>query len=509
MERMYGLTQEGWRGRPEAERATYVVDGLCRRSGPPREVEEPFASAESFDFGVGGALCRAWTVGQGPVIVLVHGQNGRAVQMASLARTLAEQGFRAVVYDAPGHGASDGSLVTLQALAEGVRGCVAAVGRPLGIVAHSAGAAGVLIARDQGLVADNFVFLAPPIDYAAHVEGVFAALELPEALKADARTIVLRRTGTELAEQRVDLQPGRLSGRALLIHDAADVWVPPRSSEALARSWPGAERVVTQGLGHFGVLEDRGVVDRITAFLKAAVPQSDNLFLGALDGALGVADPFEQRIRTASEAQELVRDLLAALSGPPQVLAEYHGEQGRWVHWTVPVGRFQLHGVTAGRFDDRAAIYLRPLPAVEELLERMGRTLPAVADDEGPVGSAAVEPVLPFPLHDDVQFRSPVLARAVHGREEVTRILGHATATLGERTPGRTAWLGPSMLAEWHAADAVEPLDAVSIAGFEPPQQAVELMVFMRPTCGVLRFRSQMARRLPDVVRRYGANRRS
>ena len=47
---------------------------------------------------------------------------------------------------------------------------------------------------------------------------------------------------------------------ALVVHDRGDREVPFEHGETLARSWPGARLMVTEGLGHRRILRDPEVV---------------------------------------------------------------------------------------------------------------------------------------------------------------------------------------------------------------------------------------------------------
>src|SRR5271154_7012367 len=72
--------------------------------------EALMADANEFRFGPGQSRL-AWSIGEGPLVILVHGYSGRGVQMAMLARETAKLGFRAVFFDAGGHGASDAEKI--------------------------------------------------------------------------------------------------------------------------------------------------------------------------------------------------------------------------------------------------------------------------------------------------------------------------------------------------------------------------------------------------------------
>src|SRR5689334_2012380 len=102
--------------------------------------------------------------GQGPTVLLVHGWEGSAGDMKSLASAFAGAGYRALRLDLPAHGASSGRWTTLPHWARTIRDVVeeSAGGRLAGIVAHSLGGAASLFALREGVSADAAILLAPP-----------------------------------------------------------------------------------------------------------------------------------------------------------------------------------------------------------------------------------------------------------------------------------------------------------------------------------------------------------
>ena len=92
---------------------------------------------------MGALAVQRW--GKGPLVVLVHGWNGRGSQLGAFVEPLLQAGFQVVAFDAPGHGASAGSTSSLVDFANAFDAVVDAVKpflQPLhGVVAHSMGGA--------------------------------------------------------------------------------------------------------------------------------------------------------------------------------------------------------------------------------------------------------------------------------------------------------------------------------------------------------------------------------
>ena len=127
--------------------------------------------------------------GRGPLVLLVHGWNGRATQLGAFVPALVSAGFQVVAFDAPGHGASAGSRSSIVAFANAFDTVVDTV-RPFcqpihGIVTHSLGGSAVAFAIRRALAEEErggdaafsrtrLVFIAPPTDM-REVTGQFSS----------------------------------------------------------------------------------------------------------------------------------------------------------------------------------------------------------------------------------------------------------------------------------------------------------------------------------------------
>jgi pimeloyl-ACP methyl ester carboxylesterase len=70
-------------------------------------------------------------------------------------------------------------------------------------------------------------------------------------------------------EMRANTIAPRMSTPLLVIHDRDDKEVPFDVGRHIAESWPNAELVATEGLGHQRILRDEGVRDLAVSFVTA------------------------------------------------------------------------------------------------------------------------------------------------------------------------------------------------------------------------------------------------
>lgn len=228
----------------------------------------------------------AWSWGEGPTVLLVHGWNGRGAQFGEMIEPLVRDGYRVVTFDAPGHGDSPMSTSSLVHFADAIEDVVDAI-RPVfgsihAVVAHSMGGAATVVAMSrfrnrpetqqdralrEALPVDRFVFVAPPIDVRDFVNGFSSTV----ALGPESRLLLGERIQARFSVDFEDLYAPDLArdleGPLLVIHDVKDREVPLAKGERLAESWPGAELWVTEGLGHMRILRDPAVVERVVQFV--------------------------------------------------------------------------------------------------------------------------------------------------------------------------------------------------------------------------------------------------
>jgi pimeloyl-ACP methyl ester carboxylesterase len=236
---------------------------------PPRPERERaiLASGRSLPLSAGGLPLAAWSWGEGPTVLLVHGWAGRGAQLGALVAPLVERGRRVVTWDAPAHGDSPGRTTTLASMAEVLRTVADRLGPVESLVAHSFGGAASTIALARGLAVERAVYVAPLFTIGATVDRFIDGLGLSPAA---ARHLEQGLAHANLA-RRDDLE-GRTLAPAmttplLVVHDRDDREVPYAEGVATVRRWPGARLLTTGGLGHRRVLADREVAEAIADFV--------------------------------------------------------------------------------------------------------------------------------------------------------------------------------------------------------------------------------------------------
>lgn len=208
-------------------------------------------------------------------VLLVHGWEGRAGQLASFIEPLRSLGHRVVAVDLPAHGRAPGSRTDLLELAAALRAASAVYGPFRAAIAHSFGGPAVVTALEEGLLAERVVLIGSPARLGRGVERYAQLLGFREPQTRALRGLFEARFGADVWERFDVARASRAHAHpALFIHDREDREVAHEESVWAAGAWPGARRIDTAGLGHRRILRDRGVIEEVLRFV-AAEPATD------------------------------------------------------------------------------------------------------------------------------------------------------------------------------------------------------------------------------------------
>lgn len=214
-----------------------------------------------------GSSLAAHSWGAGPIVLLVHGWEGRGTQLGRFVEPLVAAGFRAVAVDSPAHGDSSGTRTDLIECTEALRRVARELGPLAGIVAHSFGGAVTTLAIERGLEAKSVVLIGAP----SSVEDVVRRFGELSGVRGEAmrafRDGLERQTRVRMKDIEIFERVAGLHVPALIVHDRDDREVPFHDAERLVAQWPGAALIATSGLGHRRILKDDEVIRRTVAFV--------------------------------------------------------------------------------------------------------------------------------------------------------------------------------------------------------------------------------------------------
>lgn len=244
-----------------------------RRFKAPRREQPWIANAASQQQQLAGipVMTYRWGDSSKPLVVLVHGWNGRGSQMAAFAEPLVQAGFRVLSYDAPGHAHTPGSNSNIFEMSKVLNAIAQQLGPIHGIVAHSFGGMVTSLALSQGLTAKRVVLISTPARFEFLIDLFVNGLRMPPAVKHNLVNRLKTRFGDrvfdEVSTQQTCAQLAHIP--ALIIHDEKDHDVPLEQALLINQSWPGSRLFKTRGLGHKRVLYNHEVIKQVSHFLQS------------------------------------------------------------------------------------------------------------------------------------------------------------------------------------------------------------------------------------------------
>jgi pimeloyl-ACP methyl ester carboxylesterase len=208
-----------------------------------------------------------WGSREDPAVVLVHGWGGNAAQMRAFVFPLLSAGYRVIAYDQPAHGLSDGKLTGLPDFADVLAEVACHHGGVEGVVGHSLGGAGAVIAMARGLRVRRVVTIGTSLDFSFFSQQFARWYWIPQRVLAGMQAAIEERFGVRWADLDIARLAPRIAAEALVIHDRTDRKVPWRQGASFARAWPGARMFSTRGLGHSRILQDDAVAALAAQFI--------------------------------------------------------------------------------------------------------------------------------------------------------------------------------------------------------------------------------------------------
>ena len=207
--------------------------------------------------------------GTGPVILLVHGWGGRALQLDAFITALLSKGYKVVAFDQKGHGESSSRFSSYPEIVRST-GLVAAhyANELHGVIAHSIGANSMFKVSEHIDRKLKIAAVAPVENFLEVLENMSMKLGIYEKLFAQVIRHIEADSGLLLADLNV-LDYEKISRHdVLLVHDKFDRVNNVSASHAIHKNIPGSNLLQTEMLGHSRILGNQEVVDRVVAYFR-------------------------------------------------------------------------------------------------------------------------------------------------------------------------------------------------------------------------------------------------
>ncbi len=250
--------------------ALRMVRALARAKRPAVTPSQQQALGQSTELRYGKAgRNMAWAWGDGPLVILVHGWNGRAAQLAPLAQKIAAHGFRCVAIEVSGHGESPGGRPEWAHFIDDIAALTHSLGKPVhAYVAHSAGGLTTMAARGlKAITASRYLCICAPSHPFPPIDVLRKRLNPPARVIDGYRRFIADQFGAGWDDLAAGSAYAGAGSDLLLFYDKADRFVGHEEGDRIARRCPGAGLMKTDSYGHMRVLEAPELAEAAARFL--------------------------------------------------------------------------------------------------------------------------------------------------------------------------------------------------------------------------------------------------
>jgi len=220
-----------------------------------------------------GHQWRAAKNSNGKTILICHGFDSSSARFNEYIGGLTHAGFTVLAFDAPAHGNSSGSIITVLLYADLIERILIHYGPLHGIICHSFGGLATVLAleRFETPVCQYLVMVSPSTETISAIEQFLKFLSIPNTVKTHFYQLIETLSGKHPTWFSVARAIEQLSVKTLWIHDKMDNVTPFKDVEPVLQKAPThISFSITEGLGH-SPYRNKDVMQKIFQFVSAHI----------------------------------------------------------------------------------------------------------------------------------------------------------------------------------------------------------------------------------------------
>jgi pimeloyl-ACP methyl ester carboxylesterase len=217
-----------------------------------------------------GFLIQTYKWGSGSKqVLLIHGWEGQSGNFAEIIEGLLHADYTVFAFDGPSHGYSSKGPTSLLEFTKLV-GVMIRKFEVHKLVSHSFGGVATTysLSINPDIRIEKYVLLTAPDKFSERIDHVAKQMGISENVKRKLIHRLKKETGMEVEDLNVSLFVKKINvEKGLILQDKNDRIVPLSQSKVVHQNWDASTFEVVEGTGHFKILRDRKIVERIVEFL--------------------------------------------------------------------------------------------------------------------------------------------------------------------------------------------------------------------------------------------------
>lgn len=211
-----------------------------------------------------------WNFPSEKKVLIIHGFESTATNFEVMVPPLVQKGYEVLAFDAPGHGKSGGTALSLPTYVRMLKEITERYGPVTAYIAHSYGGLALthLLEHKPHDGNTRVILIAPATEMTTAIRRFCSLLRLPERVKSGFYRLLAEQGGEAPEYFSVRRAIRHLRAEILWLHDTDDEITPLADVEPVKNE--GHHRIdffFSTGLGHRKIYRDAGTINRIVQFL--------------------------------------------------------------------------------------------------------------------------------------------------------------------------------------------------------------------------------------------------
>src|SRR5689334_23002140 len=231
-----------------------------------------FDKAEKLQFDIEGVTVHgySWNHNVLKKVLIIHGFESSIVNFDHFVFPLMDKGYGVLAFDAPGHGRSGGDTITIPLFANMITMVCEKYGPVHSFMAHSFGGLTLSMALENMEHNESWkvVFIAPLTELKTSAQVFFQVINIDQTVQQKFDELITEMGGFPLEWYSIRRAIKNIRTQVLWLHDEDDDQTPLRDALKVKRDNPANVKfLITKGLGHSRIYNDKKIVQEIIDFL--------------------------------------------------------------------------------------------------------------------------------------------------------------------------------------------------------------------------------------------------